>query len=38
MGVTLLLNWWQDIVHLFRAAIALLLVLGGLIVLYSIKR
>ena len=36
-GITLVLLWWPDIVSLFKAAGALFLALGGLILLYMIK-
>lgn len=36
-GVTLILLWWPDVVSLFKAGGALLLALGGLVLLYLVK-
>ena len=36
-GVSLILAWWPDIVNLFKAAGALFLALGGLVLLYMVK-
>jgi hypothetical protein len=37
VGIALILLWWQDVVNLFKAGGALLLALGGLVLLYTIK-
>ena len=37
VGIALILVWWSDVVSLFRAGGALLLALGGLVLLYMVK-
>ena len=36
-GIALILLWWPQVVDLFKAAGALFLALGGLVLLYMIK-
>jgi len=36
-GISLILAWWPDVVSLFKAASALFLALGGMVLLYMIK-
>ena len=36
-GITLILLWWQDVVALFKAVGAVLLALGGLVLLDMLK-
>jgi hypothetical protein len=37
IGIALILLWWSDVVGFFRAVGALLLALGGLVLLYMVK-
>jgi hypothetical protein len=36
-GIALILLWWPDVVSLFKAAGALFLALGGMVLLYMVK-
>ena len=38
LGMTLILLWWRDVVSLFRAGLALMAALGGLVILYSLSQ
>jgi len=38
LGVTFILVWWEDVVSLVRGVFGFALALGGLLVLYSIKK
>lgn len=38
LGIALVLRFWTDVVSLFRAAIGMVLALGGLLILYFVGR
>ena len=38
LGITLILAWWEDVVILFKGAIGMILALGGLLALYTLKK
>lgn len=38
IGVTLILVWFDDLAVLFRGSIGFIIALGGLLVLYSLKK
>ena len=38
LGITLVLLWWEDLIQFLRGITGFLLALGGLLILYSIKK
>lgn len=37
LGVTLILAWWPDVLLVFRGMTGMLLAVGGLVMLYSLR-
>ena len=37
LGITLVLDWWQDVLTVFRGFAGVIIALGGLLVLYMVK-
>jgi len=38
LGITFILVWWEDVMSLCRGIIGFVMAVGGLLVLYSIKK